>query len=150
MQRTRKSLVGLAAAAVMAATMILGTSGVALAGDYGPGAVYQVELTANVGGHDGGGVWLWLALYPDGSGDYRGSDCGHSHGATRDQGDVTWSSSNGTVTINGVILNGLGGFPTTLTVPAAYGHYTGTIGTFLTLPAFIPGFIGSSQLQVAR
>lgn len=148
MQRTRKSVVGLVAAAALAASMILGTAGVALAGDYGPGAVYQVELTANIGGHDGGGVWLWIALYPDGSGDYRGSDCGHSHGAVRDLGDVTWSSDLTTVTITGVLLNGFGGFPTTISVPATYGHYSGTVGSFLTLPG-IPPFIGTSQLQVA-
>jgi hypothetical protein len=34
-------------------------------------------------------------------------------------------------------------------VPAAYGHYTGTLGSYLTLPPFIPTFIGFSQLQVA-
>jgi len=148
MQRTWKSIVGLVAAAMLAASLILGTAGVALAGDYGPGAVYQVELTANISGHDGGGVWLWIALYPDGSGDYRGSDCGHSHGAVRDSGDVTWSSDLTTVTITGVVLNGFGGFPTTISVPATYGHYSGTLGTFLTLP-FNPGPIGTSQLQVA-
>jgi hypothetical protein len=50
--------------------------------------------------------------------------------------------------ISGIVLNGLGGFQATVTVPAAYGHYTGTIGSFITLPAFIPN-IGNSQLQVA-
>jgi hypothetical protein len=43
----------------------------------------------------------------------------------------------------------LDGFPTTITVPVTYGHYTGTIGSYLTLPGFIPGFLGNSQLQVA-
>ena len=149
MHRTRKSLVGLVAAATLAATMIFATSGVALAGDYGPGAVYQVELSANVGGHNGGGVWLWMALYPGGTGDYRGADCGHGLGSVRDHGELSWSSSGGWLTISGVTLDGLGGFPTTITVPATYGHYSGTIGTFLTLPGFIPPFVGTSQLQVA-
>jgi hypothetical protein len=90
-----------------------------------------------------------MALYPNGGGDYRGADCGHGFGAVRDHGDLSWSSSNGWLTISGVVLDGLGGFPTTITVPATYGHYSGTIGTFLTLPGFIPGFIGTSQLQVA-
>jgi hypothetical protein len=148
MQRTWKSVVGLVAAAALAASMILGTAGVALASDYGPGAVYQVELTANIGGHNGGGVWLWIALYPDGSGDYQGADCGHGSGAARDHGDVAWSSDGTTVTITGVVLNGFGGFLTTISVPATYGHYSGTIGSFLTLPG-IPAFIGTSQLQVA-
>lgn len=53
------------------------------------------------------------------------------------------------MTITGVVLNGLGGFPTTITVHATTGHYSGTIGSYLTLPAFIPPFIGTSQLQVA-
>jgi len=57
--------------------------------------------------------------------------------------------SGGSVVISGIALNGLGGFPTTVTVPAAYGHYTGTVGTFLTVPSFIPSFVGNSQLQVA-
>lgn len=57
--------------------------------------------------------------------------------------------------ISGVVLNGLPGpvgtlgFPTTVTVPAAYGHYTGKLETFIMLPSFIPSGIGSSQLQVA-
>lgn len=51
--------------------------------------------------------------------------------------------------ISGIVLNGLGGFPATVTVPAAYGHYTGTVGSFITLPPFIPPTIGNSQLQVA-
>jgi hypothetical protein len=56
-----------------------------------------------------------------------------------------------------VPLNGLpnalpptGPYLTTITVPAARGHYTGTDTTFLTLPSFIvPPNIGFSQLQVA-
>jgi hypothetical protein len=122
-------------------------------GGYGPGAVYEIELSANVSGKQGGGVWLWIALYPNGEGDYAGSDCGHGgEGAASDKGDVTWrysGTNNQWVVINGVMLNGLGGFPTTITVPSKYGHYTGTIGTYLTLPNFIPPFVGNSQLQVA-
>ncbi|MDJ0457955.1 hypothetical protein PUN71_012140 [Arthrobacter sp. NQ7] len=108
------------------------------------------ELSANVSGHDGGGVWLWIELDKGGTGDYKGSDCGHAgQGAAADSGDVTWTDSGGTLTITGVVLNGLEGFPTTITVPDTYGHYTGTIGSYLTLPGFIPTFIGNSQLQVA-
>ena len=121
--------------------------------NYGPGAVYQVELSANASGPQGGGLWLWIGLYPNQEGDYAGSDCGHGEGATSDKGDVSWQytgANNDSVEINGVTLNGLGGFPTTITVLARYGHYSGTIGTFLTLPAFLPPFVGKSQLQVAR
>ena len=126
--------------------------------DYGPGAVYQVELSANapgpgqlhgVGGQGGGGIWLWIELNRDGTGDYAGSDCGHGMGAASDRGDVTWHYDGASVVIDGIVLNGLGGFPTTITVPSAYGHYTGTVGSFLTLPGFLPPFIGRSQLQVA-
>jgi hypothetical protein len=53
------------------------------------------------------------------------------------------------VLIIGIILNGFGGFPTAMTVPTAYGHYTGAVGTYLTLPSFIPSSIGNTQLQVA-
>jgi len=117
--------------------------------DYGRGAVYQVELSANASGPAGGGAWIWIGLNQNGTGDYAGSDCGHGQGASSDRGDVTWTSSRGLITITGVTLNGLGGFQTVITVPATYGHYRGTIGTYLTLPGFIPPFIGTSQLQVA-
>ena len=126
--------------------------------NYGPGAMYQVELSANIGGSQGGGVWLWMALYPNAAGtggtvDYAGSDCGHGGGgASSDKGDATWQYVNGDsqIEIDGVVLNGLGVFPTTITVPSTYGHYTGTVGTYLTLPGFIPPFVGFTQLQVAR
>ena len=62
---------------------------------------------------------------------------------------MTWQLVGSQVVISGVVLNGLGGFPAAVTVPAAFGHYTGTIGSFITLPPFIPPFVGSSQLQVA-
>ncbi len=148
MTRYRRALATAVAAGVLASGIAVASAGV-VAADYGPGATYQVELSANVGGRDGGGVWLWIALYPSGAGDYRGSDCGHGFGAVRDQGDVSWTFSGDSVVISGVALNGLGGFPTTITIPKAYGHYTGTVGTFLTLPGFIPPNIGNAQLQVA-
>jgi hypothetical protein len=155
-----RGLKRVALAGGLAVALVTAMAGSALA-DYGRGAQYQVELSANAGGPTqahglgglgGGGVWLWIALNADGTGDYAGSDCGHGEGAAADQGDVTWTfSADGRwVVISGVILNGLGGFPTTITVPSAYGHYTGTVGSFLTLPDFIPGFVGATQLQVAR
>ena len=120
---------------------------------YGGGAIYQIELSANIPSPQGGGVWLWIGLHADGSADYSGSDCGHGgEGAASDKGDATWhytGTNNSSIVINGVTLVGLGGFPTTVTVPSQYGHYTGTLGTYLTLPNFIPGFLGFSQLQVA-
>ena len=81
-----------------------------------------------------------------------GSDCGHGQGAARDYGDVTWSVSGGTLTITGVVFNGFGGLPVTITVPSKNGHYSEDIvsvfpilGAVLGLP---PG-AGFSQVQVA-
>jgi hypothetical protein len=107
----------------------------------------------------GGGIWLWIALYddPNHPGDYSGSDCVHGlppdnpdYGAAADNGDVTsWETSSGTIydcnnnvvysgptiVIHGVVLNGFPApYETTITVPRPYGHYTGNLGTFLTLP----------------
>ena len=70
-------------------------------------------------------------------------------GASPDAGDVTWHINGGDVVIDGTVLVGLGDFPATVTVPASYGHYTGTISTYVTLPSFIPTNLGFSQLQVA-
>ncbi len=148
MRRFGSLAVGLTAVATLVGGLLVTSSGTALA-DYGRGAQYQVELSANVGGPQGGGAWLWIQLNANGTGDYTGSDCGHGLGAVADAGDVTWSSTDGSLTIHGVVLNGLNGYHTTITVPSAYGHYSGAIDTFLTLPPFIPSGIGNSQLQVA-
>ena len=74
-----------------------------------------------------------------------------------DKGDVTWHYSGDSVVIDGVALNALPSavFPvfipppyrTTITVPRAYGHYTGNDHAFMTFPPFIP-VAGFSQLQV--
>lgn len=120
--------------------------------DYGSTAIYQIELSANASGRMGGGVWLWFELSNDGSVDYQGSDCGHGGaGAAHDGGSTWWHfiNNNTQIEIDNVILNGLGGFPATVTTPATLGHYTGTLGSYITLPPFIPPFIGTSQLQVA-
>jgi len=149
MKKLWRPFVALLGAGAMAGALVLAAAGTAQA-DYGKGALYQVELTANIGGPQGGGVWLWITLNKSGAGDYSGADCGHGEGSVSDKGDVTWQTVGDQVIISGVILNGLGGFPTTITVPAAYGHYSGTVGTFLILPGFIPPDAGFSQLQVAR
>jgi hypothetical protein len=141
---------------VAAAVLVSATSASA---DYGKGAIYQIELSVNTPGADGGGVWLWIALKPDFTGDYAGSDCGHGGaGTASDKGDVTWHYSGDSVVIDGVALNALPNavFPvfipppymTTITVPRAYGHYTGNDHAFMTFPSFIP-VAGFSQLQVA-
>jgi hypothetical protein len=145
---TRHRALGLGAAAALAAGMMT-AAGPAYA-EYGNMATYQVELSANVSGAHGGGVWLWLELSSDHTVDYQGADCGHANGpAAHDSGSTTWSLSDGRLVIPDVVLNGLGGFPATVTAPAQDGHYTGTIGSFISLPPFIPPGAGSSQLQVA-
>ena len=135
--------------------------------DYGQGAVYQIALSLDDNSTEhgqGGGIWLWFALYPDGTGDYEGSDCisqGGRYGipgAYHDSGDATWTyADNGSsVVISGVLIEGWAviGFDPhlTITVPSLYGHYSGTLGTFLTLtpdnPQIDPNG-GHSQLQVA-
>jgi hypothetical protein len=127
--------------------------------DYGKSAVRQIELSANLAGREGGGVWLWIELNSNHTGDYTGSDCGHGgQGAASDKGDVEWESvtmeGKEELVITGVILNGLAEWPTVVTVPAKVGHYKGALGTFLTLPPFIippevAAVAGNSQLQVA-
>jgi len=136
-----------------AQTSALNQSSAAGTHGYDGGQIYNIELSANIPGVQGGGIWLWIGLDPDGQGDYSGADCGHGGlGAAADKGDVTWhyvGANNESIVINGLVLVGLDGFVTTITVPSKTGHYTGTLGTFLTLPGFIPPFIGFSQLQVA-
>ena len=151
-----------ALAAAACATLTLG--GVAAAAepalaDYGPGNVYQVEISSNIGGPQGGGIWLWLALSPNpgsttsGTADYAGSDCGHGEGAVSDKGEAFWTKTGGTLTITGVTINGLGGLPVTITVHSTYGHYsTDVVSVFPTLsdpPLSLSAGVGFSQVQVA-
>jgi hypothetical protein len=150
MQTTRIATTVLTASAL--ATSALAATAAPAAADYGNDAKYQIELSVNIPGPHGGGVWLWYELDRDGGGDYQGSDCGHGgEGAAHDSGDVHWSYSadDSQIVIQGTVLNGLGGFPSTVTIPADLGHHVGTDETFMTLPPFIPSGIGNSQLQVA-
>jgi hypothetical protein len=144
-QRLRRTFAALiVSGALLAALAAAGPA----AADYGTGAVYQVEISANLAGPGGGGIWLWLTLNANGTGDYNGADCGHGEGAAPDKGDVTWHASGGTLTIAGVTLTGLGGLPVTITVPATYGHYPysgNPFGAIFGLP--FPG--GFAQVQIA-
>jgi hypothetical protein len=150
MHRTKfvRRLVAVAASALMGGAMIAMTAAPASA-EYGKGAQFQVELSVNIPGPQGGGVWLWFGLNKDGSADWAGSDCGHGgKGAASDVGDGSWHyldpATKDTIVIDNVPLNGLLGFPSTITVPATRGHYTGTDEAFMTLPSFIPSGIGST------
>jgi hypothetical protein len=155
MKRLRRILGGFIATAALAAGLLVAAAGPASA-DYGPGAVYQVEISANNVGAEarssGDGVWLWIALYPDGTGDYAGSDCVHTgsqglNGAGHQRGDVTWTDSDGTLTITGVSLVN-GQFPVTITVPDTYGHYKLDSDDVIT--GFALGPIGgTAQVQIA-
>jgi hypothetical protein len=155
-----RGFLSVCAIAALAGALLITTARVASA-DYGQGAVYEVELVAQVPA--GGGAWLWIALYPDGTGDYAGADCpgglnghefrGHPLHATSDAGDITgWHYDGNNVVIEGVQLNGFLPFVfySTITVPSLYGHYTQTgIGAYMTWPFFVDTSAGFSQLQVA-
>jgi hypothetical protein len=127
---------------------------------YGRGALYQIELSGNIPGNQGGGIWLWIELNADHTGDYTGSDCGRGFAghelnehAVPDRGDVTWvDNGDGTLTIKGVVLNGLGGLPEPITVPDTYGHETTDFATVFPAVAGlfgIPSGLGFTQVQVA-
>ena len=170
-----RGFISLCAIATLAGALFATAAGVASA-HYGPGALYQIELVAGDNGINhgqGGGIWLWIALYPEGTADYAGSDCLEQggrfrlHGAYPDLGDVTWAHTGGCtlggvgyadcITISGLLVEGLtvafgADIYVTITVPSLYGHYTGSIGTFLTFPDFFgqpPPGEGTSVLEVA-
>lgn len=120
--------------------------------DYGSGAQYQVELSANdVGTLPGHGLWLWLELNQDRSADYSGSICIHSgsdgtNHATPVNGDTTWTDTGTSLAIplqitlhTGVVLH------LRITVPDTLGHYSGPTSEFLA-----PNVIGgTAEVQVA-
>jgi hypothetical protein len=157
MNRLRSIALTVVATATLAAALLAATAGPASA-HYGPGAQYQIEISANnVGGVPGDGVWLWIALNSDGTADYAGATCIHTgsllghpglNGASSDRGDASWADTGGTLTITGVALLG-GVLPVTITVPDAYGHYVRPSDSVIT--AVSPGFAigGSAQVQVA-
>lgn len=105
------------------------TAGTASA-DYGRGAVYQVEISANA---PTGAFWIWAELDPSGtSGDYQETDCIHlgrggPNGAGHASGSVTgWSVGGGMLTMTGVnILGGAEQATVSVALPssgATYGH----------------------------
>jgi hypothetical protein len=150
----RPLLASLATGALAAALLAAGPA----SADYGRGAQFQVEISANnVGGVPGDGVWLWIALNADGTGDYSGATCIHTgslqghpglNSASSDRGDVTWKDSGGNLTITGIALLG-GALPVTITAPDVYGHYVRPSDSIIT--TLIPGFAigGNAQVQIA-
>lgn len=134
-----------------------GTAAAAPSAPPGGDALYQVEISANVPGPQGGGSWFWLELDRDGGGIYAGSDCAHGGGgASADRGALTWEQQGNQLVIHGVVSGGLPPFAyEPILVPATYGHYVETFAqVFPTLTAFLTSVgadvsNGSVQVQVA-
>jgi hypothetical protein len=134
-----------------------GTAAAAPSAPPGGDALYQVEISGNVPGPQGGGSWFWLELDRDGGGIYAGSDCAHGGGgASADRGALSWEQQGDLLVIHGVVSGGLPPFAyEPILVPAAYGHYVKTFAeVFPTLTAFLTSVgadlsNGSVQVQVA-
>jgi hypothetical protein len=147
----RKMLLATCSAVLLAALAGIGTGPGKAHADYGTGAQYQIEMSWNCSNAtcgpiigSGAGVWLWIELNQNGTGDYHGSDCLHGYGALSDSGNVTWTDSGGKLTVNGFSV--AGGLFTSFTFPDTYGHYTLSLA-YLTAGSFpLPGL---AQLQVA-
>ena len=145
------------AACVAAIFIAAGTATAAPSAPPGGDALYQVEISGNVPGPQGGGSWFWLELDRDGGGIYAGSDCGHGGGgASADHGALTWEQQGNQLVIHGVVSAGLPPFAyEPILVPATYGHYVETFAqVFPTLTAFLTSVgadvsNGSVQVQVA-
>ena len=112
-----------------AAAVFFGTAAGASA-EYGPGAVYQVEISANA--LPGPSFWFWAELDPGGtSGDYQMTDCIHvgrggPNAAAHASGEVqSWSVGGGMLTMTGVkIIGGLETATISAALPSSgmYGH----------------------------
>jgi hypothetical protein len=154
MRRLRRLLTVFVATGALAAGMLVAAAGPASA-DYGRGAVYQVEMSANnVGGVPGDGAWIWIALNQDGTGDYTASYCIHTgslglNAAAHSRGDVTWTDDGTNLTITGV--RAIAGVPVTIVVPDSYGHYVRSSDSTILVPPnpIFGGFGGWAQVQVA-
>jgi hypothetical protein len=144
------------AAAVLVGAVVSVVAAPLASADYGKGAVFQVEISANdVGGVPGGGAWIWIGLNKDGTGDYTMADCVHTgsaglNTAGHSRGDVTWTDDGTNLTILGVRALG-GAVPVTIIVPDTYGHYVRASASVILVPPnpFFPGFFGTAQVQVA-
>jgi hypothetical protein len=135
---------------------VIASAGPAAADGYGPTAVFQVEISANIhalaGNGSGGGIWFWAALSSDHSADYQEADCVHNvpgapNGAVHNSTDTaTWTDNGGTLTISGV-QTALG--PVNITVPDTTGHYVYPNSSFP--PLFGPALFSAlpAQVQVA-
>jgi hypothetical protein len=126
MKRLRKVLVSLVATGALTAALFAATA----SADYGPGSVYQVEISANA--QPGPSFWFWAQLDPGGaSGDYQMTDCIHvgrggPNAAAHASGEVTsWSVSGGMLTMTGIsIVGGANTATVQVALPSSgpYGH----------------------------
>jgi hypothetical protein len=153
-RKTAGLTAALAACGGLGTATLIATAAPAGASGYGPGAQFQVEISANIqgiaGNGSGGGIWFWAALNSDHTADYQETDCVHNvpgapNGAVHNSGEATWADNGTTLTISGV-QTAVG--PVSITVPDTIGHYTS--------PGEIPSPFGSppfsglpAQVQVA-
>lgn len=154
------------------AVMAAAPAAASAADNYGPGAVYQVEISAN---EPYGAFWVWAGLYVDSNGnhtvDYEETDCIHlPHIATAAANDTgeggTWAISGDTLYLYNIDIIG-NAATATFEVPlpsnplpqgSAYGHSSGlTIDVTSEVPGgpplapvyvYAPG--PESQNQIAR
>src|SRR5207249_9383759 len=112
MRRLRRVSLMLIGCLAASAAVFFGTAAGASA-EYGPGAVYQVEISANA--LPGPSFWFWAELDPGNtSGDYQMTDCIHvgrggPNAAAHASGEVeSWSAGGRWLTMTGVkIIGGL-------------------------------------------
>jgi hypothetical protein len=106
----RKLLLLLAVCSAAAAAFTTSASA-----DYGPGTIYQVEISAN--SVQGGSFWFWAALGPGQESDYQNTDCIHTsaggnprsgpNGAGHSSGELSgWSEHDGLLEMDGVSIIG--------------------------------------------
>jgi hypothetical protein len=150
MTKRRKVVLLFGAGLLIAAALFFGTAAGARA-EYGPGAVYQVEISANA--LPGPSFWFWAELDPGGtSGDYQMADCIHvgsggPNAAAHSSGEVeSWSVGGGMLTMTGVeIIGGAETVTITVALPSSgmYGHsnYVTVTVTSANVPIFPVGTV---------
>lgn len=126
MKRLSSLLVAVVAAGALTAALFAASA----SAEYGPGAVYQVEISANA--QPGPSFWFWAELDPGGtSGDYQMTDCIHvgrggPNAAAHASGEVqSWSVGGGWLTMTGISIVGGANTATVqvaLPSPGPYGH----------------------------
>src|SRR2546429_401073 len=129
MAKRRKVVLLLGAGLLVGAALFFGTAAGARA-DYGPGAMYQVEISANA--QPGPSFWFWAELDPGNtSGDYQMTDCIHvgrggPNAAAHASGEVqSWSVGGGMLTMTGIsIVGGANTATISVALPSSgtYGH----------------------------